>query len=358
MKLPASVILTTAILILGLITGWVAATYTPLPLPWMLGPLLITAIFVMVRPTAIPPGYQFPKRFRLIFIAIIGLMIGTQVTWDIVVNLPSYWPSLIAIVLFILAAQAFNMTVFQRIGGYDRATAFYCSAPGGLMESIALGEEAGCDVRLLTMQQFTRIILTLSSVPILMSFWVGEPVGSSAGLVLTGQDSGLPLWEDLLIAAAVGAVGLWIGKFLPAGHLMGPLIASAAIGLSGLVTIALPQWVVIIAQVVIGTALGSRFGGMQLSAIRRAIGLSILSVGFMILLSFVISLILISVTDMGFLVSMISFAPGGVTEMSLIALSLSANPAVVTLHHLVRISLTVFMISALAKNFRKNSKTG
>jgi membrane AbrB-like protein len=225
------------------------------------------------------------------------------------------------------------------------------------MESIALGEAAGCDVRLLTMQQFTRIILTLSSVPILVSFWVWEPVGSSAGLVLTGQDSGLPLWEDLLIAAAVGAVGLWIGKFLPAGHLMGPLIASAAIGLSGLATLALPQWVVIIAQVVIGTALGSRFGGMQFSAIRRAIGLSILSVGFMILLSFVISLILIRVTDMSFLVSMISFAPGGVTEMSLIALSLSANPAVVTLHHLVRISLTVFMISVLAKNFRKDPKT-
>ena len=160
MKLPASVILTTAILILGLITGWVAATYTPLPLPWMLGPLLITAIFVMVRPTAIPPGYQFPKRFRLIFIAIIGLMIGTQVTWDIVGNLPSYWPSLIAIVLFILAAQAFNMTVFQRLGGYDRATAFYCSAPGGLLESIALGEEAGCDVRRPTMQPFTRSLLT------------------------------------------------------------------------------------------------------------------------------------------------------------------------------------------------------
>ena len=48
--------------------------------------------------------------------------------------------SLIAIVLFILAAQAFNMTVFQRLGGYDRATAFYCSAPGGLMESIALAK--------------------------------------------------------------------------------------------------------------------------------------------------------------------------------------------------------------------------
>ena len=77
----------------------------------------------------------------------------------------------------------------------------------------------------------------------------------------------------------------------------------------------------------------------------------------MIVLSFVISLILIQVTDMNFLVSMISFAPGGVTEMSLIALSLSANPAVVTLHHLVRISLTVFMISALAKNFQKNPNT-
>ena len=357
MTLSPSFIFTGVLLLIGVIAGWGAATLTPLPLPWMLGPLLVTAVFVMGRPTALPSGYQFPKRFRLIFIAIIGLMIGTQVTWDIVGNLSKYWPSLIAIILFILAAQTFNMFIFQRIGGYDRATAFYCSAPGGLMESIALGEEAGCDVRLLTMQQFTRIILTLSCVPILVSLWLGEPVGSSAGLVLTGKASGLPLWEDLLIATAAGIVGLLIGTRLPAGHLMGPLIASAAIGLSGLATVALPQWVIIIAQVVIGTALGSRFGGMQLSAIRRAIGLSILSVGFMIVLSFVISLILIQVTDMNFLVSMISFAPGGVTEMSLIALSLSANPAVVTLHHLVRISLTVFMISALAKNFQKDPNT-
>ncbi|NCW60251.1 MAG: AbrB family transcriptional regulator, partial [Rhodobacteraceae bacterium] len=43
MKLPASVIFTTAILMLGLFAGWGAASFTPLPLPWMLGPLLITA---------------------------------------------------------------------------------------------------------------------------------------------------------------------------------------------------------------------------------------------------------------------------------------------------------------------------
>lgn len=353
MKLQTSFIFTSLLLGLGLLSGFVAATFTPLPLPWMLGPLLVTAIFVMSRPRSIPDNYQFPKRFRLVFIAIIGLMIGTQVTWEIVQTLPQFWPSLIAIVFFILSAQAFNMFVFQKLGGYDRATAFYCSAPGGLMESIALGEQAGCNVAVLTMQQFTRIILTLSSVPILVSIWIGEPVGSSAGLVLSGKASGLPLWEDLLIAALVGAVGLVVGTRLPAGHLMGPLLASAAIGLTGLATVALPQWLVVIAQIVIGTALGSRFGGMQMSAIRRAIGLSMISVGFMILLSFLISLVLIRVTDMNFLVSMISFAPGGVTEMSLIALSLSANPAVVTLHHLVRISLTVVLISALAKKFQK-----
>ena len=282
-------------------------------------------------------------------------MIGTQVTWDIVGNLPSYWPSLIAIVLFILAAQEFNMTVFQHRGGYDRATAFYCSAPGGLMESIALGEEAGCDVRLLTMQQFTRIILTLSSVPILVSFWVGEPVGSSAGLVLTGKDSGLPLWEDLLIAAAVGAIGLWIGKF-PCGAFDGSIDCIRR------------HWIKWFgnpcpASMGCDHCAGCHRNGTRQSVWRHAaFGHQTRDWPLNTQRWVHDPAKLCDQSDPdprhGYELSGIHdiICTRGVTEMSLIALSLSANPAVVTLHHLVRISLTVFMISALARIFGKIQK--
>ena len=105
------------------------------------------------------------------------------------------------------------------------------------------------------------------------------------------------------------------------------------------------------AQSVVGVGLGMRFRGITLRLISRSIGLSLVSVLYMLGVGAGLSLVLWQITGLDFLQLLLSFTPGGVTEMSLIALSLSVNPALVSLHHVVRILMTVGALIVAARAF-------
>ncbi|SFE75338.1 AbrB family transcriptional regulator [Roseivivax sediminis] len=322
------------------------------PMPWMLGSLAATALAVSVLETPLLGDYAFPMSLRTAFVALIGVMIGTQVDsalFDELVALPYL---LAGLVCFVLLAHGGNTLIFRRIGGMDRATAFYSGTPGGLMESIAMGEGAGADIRVLTMQQFLRIILVVTLVPTALSIWTGGPVGSAAGVAPGGgADPVGPV--DLVMIAAAAAVGLGLANFihLPAAQIVGPLLLSAALTLSGGVDLHLPFWLIALAQAVVGVGLGMRFRGVTGRLIRRSLGLSLLSVAYMLAIGGVLALVLNRLTGLDVLQLLLSFAPGGVTEMSLIALSLSVNPALVSVMHVIRILMTVIALIGAARLF-------
>ena len=333
------------------------ASQTLLPLPYMLGSLIATALLSAFLGRRFPTGYKFPQNIRLIFLAVIGVMIGAQVSPELGALLPAMAVSFAALTLFVALAHAGNYAIFHHIGGYDKPTAFYSGTPGGLMESIAMGEEAGADIAVLTMQQFLRIVLVISLLPIGLSLWLGAPVGSAGGMTLARADVDL---TQLPVVVAVGLLGLGIGKWLhlPAGQLTGPLFVAAAVSLSGLVPLDMPQWLINEAQIVIGASLGMRFGGLKGRALMKGIWLGLASVAFMMLVALALVALVHRMTGAPFDTLLISFAPGGVTEMALIALSLQANPALVTAHHIYRIILTVIEMSVIQRVRRRRAPRG
>lgn len=343
---------TLCVLAVGGLGGLLAARIGA-PMPWMLGALFANAGLVLIwSPPALLRDYSFPLGFRTCFVALIGVMIGTQVTPDLMALAPDLTLTLTALVAFVALAQFGNMLIFRRIGGYDRATAFYAAAPGGLMESILFGERAGADLRILTVQQFLRIIVVITLLPLGLSLWLGQTVGSAAGLQAMG--GGAPVGPgNLALITGIAIVGLTAGQplRLPAAHLTGPLLLTAGLNASGVVDLHLPVWLIAVAQLVIGASLGLRFKGVSLRLLRRSLGLSLLSVLFMLLLGGLFAMALHRATGIEFLHLLISFAPGGVAEMSVIALSLAANPALVSLHHVVRILLTVVQMPLAARLF-------
>lgn len=340
-------ITTLALLALSAASGGLAQILG-VPLPFMLGPLAVSALVATLAPHRLPEGYGFPPRLRLVFIAIIGLMIGAQVTPELFTEAHDFMYSFGALTVFVVLAHGMGYGIFRRLGGYDPVTAFYASTPGGLYESIALGEAAGADMTRLMLQQFLRIIVVVTVVPIGLSLWLGAPVGSSAGMTMARAD--VP-WSDLPLIALAGVAGLTLGHLmrLPAGQLTGPMALAAVMSLSGLLGLEIPQWLVNMAQMVLGTALGMRFTGLSRGMILRGAGLSIVSVAMMLALGGVFAVALHRITSEPVDVLLISFAPGGVTEMALVALSLNANPAFVTLHHIYRILLTVLGLGVITR---------
>lgn len=337
--LPTLALVVTA----GAIGGWIAKQIG-LPLPWMLGSLLTTSFIAVFIPRALPETYKTPDLFRAAFIALIGVTIGAKVTWEVLVELTNAVYSFIALTLFVPLAQWTNYLIFRKVGGYDRTTAFFCGTPGGLMEAMLLGEQQGADVRLVTMQQFLRIICVVTMLPIGLSIWYGHPVGSAGGMTLSRAEAGLEHLPEVIFLAAAGLVfSHWMK--LPAGQLVGPLLVGAVVTIAGLAVIEVPGWMISAAQVVIGSTLGARFIGINAALIMRGVGLSALSVASMLIIGGLFAAIVHPLAGEPFDVLLISFSPGGVTEMALIALSLQANPAFVTTHHIYRILLTVAVMT-------------
>ena len=342
---------TALLLLMGAIVAPLAV-HLGLPLPYLLGPLIASGTIAILRPQILPAGYAFPQRIRIVFIGLIGLMIGAQITPELFSDPTALALRAVALAAFVTLAQLGNAYIFQRLGGYDRATAYCAGAPGGLFESIALGEESGADPARLMLQQFLRVIFVVSALPVALSLWLGTPVGSSAGLSFARETTDWVALPGIGITLGLGIVAGHLLR-LPARQLTGPLLLAAAVTLSGLLVIELPQWLVNAAQIIIGTALGLRFTGLDRKLLLKATWLSFLSVTLMMALAGGFAALLLPLGDEPFDVVLISFAPGGLTEMALIALSLEANPAFVTLHHIIRILLTVAGLGVLSRRWRR-----
>lgn len=321
--------------------GGTCAYFIGVPMPFMLGGIFGAAAFVLWYERN---GRQLPKIsrwVRLVFMSIIGAMIGSRFTPELLTLLPQFWISGLALIPFILLAHAGNYAIMRRLGNYKKLDAYYAALPGGIIDSAALAEEAGADLRVVTAQHFIRIILVVSSVPLLFLFVQGDAVGSLDGKSLASADYNM---ADIAMLLLIAGVGLAVGRIirLPVSHMLGPLAIAIILSVGGVVAIDIPPWLGHVAQYVVGAALGAQFSGVSRRLLVRGLGMGVLAGGYMLLLAGLFAVILAPFVPANFAAMFISFAAGGLAEMSLIALSLNFNPVVVALHHLVRILLTVF----------------
>lgn len=331
------------VLLLGIGTaGGFVAKAIGLPIPFLVGSLIAVGGFSIAVVAAGRAALPFPQRFRMRFVAVIGVMIGATFSPETLSVLPALWPSLSAMALYVLVGSGIGYVIFRRIGGYDPVTALYGAMPGGLIEATALGEQAGGDVRILSVQHFIRIVLVVMTVPLLFLAWSGHSVGSSAGQAFSSEPAAI---ADILLIAAIAIVGSTLAPYvrLPAAHMMGPLLLSVVLHSTGVVDIISPTWLLNLAQLIVGTGLGAMFGGSTLNQIVRAVGVGALCVGSLLVLALAFAFALTTVTPISTEALFISFAPGGVSEMGLIALSLGVSPVLVATHHLCRIVFTVLL---------------
>ena len=337
-------------------TGGSLAFWIGLPMPYLTGSLAFVAAFTIFRTRKGAREVQFPQLLRMTFVAAIGAMIGATFTMDLVAVVPSLGLSMIAVVLFVVIALAVNYALFRKLGRYDRTTAIFAAMPGGLVEAVMLGEQAGGDVRVLSVQHFARVVLVVMIVPLLFLLWTGETVGSAAGQSFE-QDAYRT--ADILLILALAAAGMVLGPKLrlPAAHMVGPLVLSAAAHVSGLVDLSSPAWFLNMAQLVVGSGLGATFAGSTGRQLIRAFGLGAISTVVMLALGIGFAMTLAEFMLVPIDALFISFAPGGVTEMGLIALSLGVSPVVVACHHLFRIFVTVLVAGTIARSVRRRTSS-
>ena len=332
--------------------GGLLAKELHMPLPMLLGSLLaVGAVAILgLKPLGHMP--QASQKLRMYVVPVIGVAIGGAVHPDIFTEMRAWWPSILAICAFIPLVHFVGFRMIAASGATDRVTAFYGTAPGGLVESVQLGEEAGADIQMLAMLQFMRLILTIIVIPVAFSLIEGHAVGSAGGVAVAGTAIGP---GDVLILLGAGAAGAVIGLHLnlPAGHVLGPIILSGAAHLAGLTEAVPPAWLIAATQVVIGTSLGVRFAGMPKSRILVALRLAAINgtitIGFAVIFAFLLA----PLVGEPVRAVLLAFVPGGLIEMGLIALGLNMSILYVTAHHLVRIVLAVTLARVFGAQVRR-----
>jgi uncharacterized protein len=323
--------------------GGVAFHALNLPLPWMLGALFVT----MVASVAGAPVLG-PARLRPVIIAVIGVLLGSRFTPDVLDQAGQALVTLSILMVYLAAVAALVVPYYRFVAGQDWTTAYFAGMPGGLSEMIEMGEAKGADVPAIILAHSLRIVLTIGLMAVLFRLVLGHQVGADGSAPQAGAGLGA---LDAVLLALCALLGSILGKSLrlPAPTFLGPLILSAAIHLAGLTESAPPGLLVNAAQVVLGTILGCRFLGIGAARVLKAGLLSLGATVLTLILALAGAALMHRFAGVALDQGLLALAPGGLTEMGLIALAINADVAFVALHHVVRILVVIIFAPVLLR---------
>ena len=315
-----------------------------LPLPILLGPMFacLAAALVGMPMKGVHPVSEAMR-------PVLGVAVGASLTPALFGRLDEMALSIALIPPFIVVIGLAGYPYFRRLCGFDHATSYYGAMPGGLQDMTIFGQEAGADVRALSLIHTTRVLVIVSAMPFLLT-WIW-------GLSLTGPPgapaSSVPLHE-FAIMLVCGIIGWWggvrVGLF--GAPIIGPLIVAGIASMTDLLHHRPPAEAMQVAQFFLGLGIGVKYAGITVIELRRIVVASLGYCVILAVLSIVFAEIVIQSGLAGPLEAFIAFAPGGQAEMVLLAIIAGTDIAYVVTHHLIRI-LVVILGAPIAARWLK-----
>jgi len=308
--------------------GGAALAALGVPAGWLSGAMVGVAALAAT-------GYAapMPHPLRRLGIVLAGVGIGSGMTPAALHTLARYPASLALMAVALAAMTAASFVVLARTKGFSRATALYSAVPGALSYVFIVAAPAGADMPRLAVIQIFRIFVLMALVPIFARVGIGVIAAHYA-------------FDPLAVTAALVALAFGLGAALEArgvanAMLYAAIVVSCAAHGLGLAPGRLAIPLQIVAQVIIGAWIGTRFIGFDWGLLHR----TLIAAGTSFLAAFAVASGFAGLAaywvDVPFPEALIAFAPGGLEAMTLMAFALGLDPLFVGSHHLARF----FMIS-------------
>ena len=315
------------------------------PLPWMIGPLLVTALLSIAgAPTA------SDHRARNAGQWMIGTTLGLYFTPEVARLIGGlWWAIVLAIAWALLLGWGFGAWLYRlhalRMPNMSaqamRATTYFAGAIGGASEMTLLAEREHARTDLVASAHSLRLVIVTLTIPFALQ-WSGlrgvdvlPPVArvvEPAGLVLLLALAGCGAW----VAERLGRANPWF---------MGALLVSLGITVSGITLSAIPQGLVNAAQLVIGVSLGVRFRAGFLRSAPYWLGTvavgTVLLMGICALFAYGLSL----ATGLHWVTLILGTSPGGIAEMAITAKVLQLGVPVVTAFQVCRLVAVLLLVA-------------
>ena len=312
-----------------------------LPLPFMLGPMFGCLVAALAGARLQGLGW-LATAMRIV----LGIAVGTAITPELLDRMPQMAYSIALVPPFILIIGLIGYPWFRKVCGFDHATSYYSAMPGGLQDMLIFGEEAGGNVRTLSLIHATRVLVIVTSAPFLLQSMWGVPLVAFPGV----SAADIPLLEMAIMAVA-GTAG-WLGARaigLFGAPIIGPLAATALVSLSGFIEHRPPGEMLLAAQFILGLGVGAEYVGVTLRELKRDV---LSGIGYCALLagiSLVFAEIVIGIGAAPPMEAFLAFAPGGQSEMAILAIVAGADLAYVVTHHLVRLVVVIIGAPIVAR---------
>jgi membrane AbrB-like protein len=318
-----------------------------LPLPWMIGPLIATALIGLAGKPV-----EIPKRTRPVGQVTVSAHVGLYFT---AAALTAILDHAVVIVGMAVATAAIGFAIsilLRRMTNADPATAFLASMPGGPVEMGNLALQYGGDPGPVVFAQTLRISTIVIVVPAALYYLLHETRGELSDAAFAWDIWGMVL----LTAGAVASSLVFRALHISNPFFLGPLAFSCAATALGLPLAPLPHEAVSAAQILLGTWLGSTFRReLFLNAGRLVVATTVTSM-LLVALCTLFAASLALVTDFPWEILVLGAAPGSVTEMSLTARFLHEDVALITAFHLVRIFLIIPTTPFMLKLVHRRAK--
>jgi membrane AbrB-like protein len=314
------------------------------PLPMLLGPMTACLLAALLGARLRDMGLV-----STLMRTMLGVAAGSAVTPELGVRLPDMLLTAALVPVFIVVLAGIGYPFFRH-AGFDHPTAYYAAMPGGFQEMLVFGEEAGAKVRALALIHATRVLVIVSLAPLIISWLWGLPLDRPPGAAAASVP-----WRDMALMA-VAAVAGWRGAKrvgLFGATILGPMILTAALSLSGLLGSRPPAEVIYVVQFFIGLAVGVRYVGTTLSELRHDVTASLLYCIVMAVVTLAFVELIIWAGLAPSLDAFLAFAPGGQAEMVVLALIVGGDVAFVVTHHVLRIILVVTLAPVFARLWRR-----
>ena len=308
------------------------------PLAWLLGPLLVSATLVLANTgfQPIPGGRQFAQ-------LLLGAAVGIQFTPAVVAHSLQWLPLAAGIAVLSIAASALCAAPFRRIARVDWPTAYFATVPGGMSEMAQLGRRQGAQDEAVAIVQALRVGLIVVVLPFVV-INLGPNVVTAAPAAAPGSGP-MTIAAMFAICIAGGLLARLVGLNNP--WMMGPLAASIATAATGLMSWRLPGELLILAQLLIGIALGVRFRRHALFGLPRVVVAGMATVALVTLILGGAAVALSLLTGLPLPTLVLATSPGGMPEMVVTAGALDLDPLLVTAFQIVRVILVNLLAVAI-----------
>jgi uncharacterized protein len=317
------------------------------PLPWMIGPLLATAVASMA---GAPTESWGP--LRNIGQWTIGTALGLYFTPEVTALIAGIWWAIGLGIVWALALGLVFGAWLQRVHaprmpGLSRATTYFSGAIGGASEMTLLAEREGARTDLVASAHSFRILIVTVLIPFALQFSGLHGLDATPPALRTVDPMGLAL-----LALLTGA-GAWLMQRLGRANpwFMGALVAAMALTMAGQHLSAIPQWLSNAAQLVIGVSLGVRFSAGFLHTAPRWLASVALGTAAMIGICAGFAWLLSFGTGLHAATLLLSTSPGGIAEMAITAKVLQLGVPVVTAFQVCRLVAVLMLVEPIYRRF-------